>query len=76
MIKAICDISGKSPAVPVSIVADGATVLQLDLCPAELAALVQRIRDKMLVTDVTAVMKKQASETAIVAAADSASEIP
>lgn len=57
MIKPICDISGKTPAVPVQIIAEGKVVLSLDLSQVEVAALVQSVMDKMQVTDVAPVMK-------------------
>lgn len=60
MIKPICDISGKTPAVPVQIVADGKVVLSLDMCQVEVANLVQEIMGKMQVSDVTPVMKEAA----------------
>lgn len=59
MNKSICDISGKSPAVPVEIRADGRVVLTLDLSEQEIANLVDGIRAKMTVVDIQPVMKKE-----------------
>lgn len=57
MIKAVCDFTGKTPAVPVQLVADGKVLLSLDLCQNVINDLVQELMGKMQVSDVQAVLK-------------------
>ena len=67
MIKAVSDISGDTPAVPVQIMAGGTAVLSLDMTQVEVANLVAEIMGKMQVADVAAVMKVAAPVVAAAA---------